>query len=411
MMERLFDRLPEAWREIAELATAPIAWVPRLQLAVLEFFLESPSPSVAAAKYVFLVFPALLGLVAVWCTQLSLFTLPFRSARTRYVSLLLLAWWDAARMVWMYWAGLVRLAVVLIGWALVLAQFAVRLGAALVRHAGAAPLAAAGRATRTYVGPGLPGVALVLLALWCALEAAVFTTALGPTVTDTLLDLVGGEEAPRGTGPVLYLMLMLLVLGSFACVQALVDAVRTRDHTFVGQIVLVQLFVVGFEVMFLYRELADGMTPWIAQATGLRPGAAATLALAAGGWIGVRSLTWFLFGRYGTPPLLALIARQPRAVAAAPAEIAAAVPARLWWRPSAEALRSELAWLHERSEALLEYLALPALHVLAAALNFAMILTAARPAFNLPFRGLKEATEARDGLAMADLAARKQVSL
>ena len=45
---------------------------------------------------------------------------------------------------------------------------------------------------------------------------------------------------------------------------------------------------------------------------------------------------------------------------------------------------------------MLEILALPVVHLLGAALNFAMILTTSRPVFNLPFRSLKEVTEARD---------------
>jgi hypothetical protein len=39
---------------------------------------------------------------------------------------------------------------------------------------------------------------------------------------------------------------------------------------------------------------------------------------------------------------------------------------------------------------------LPVLHVAAAALNFAMILVAARPVFSIPFKNLKEVLEARE---------------
>jgi hypothetical protein len=49
------------------------------------------------------------------------------------------------------------------------------------------------------------------------------------------------------------------------------------------------------------------------------------------------------------------------------------------------------------------------LNLLAAMLNFAMILLLARSAFNLPFRGLKEVTETRDALAAMHLAPRKEV--
>jgi hypothetical protein len=72
--------------------------------------------------------------------------------------------------------------------------------------------------------------------------------------------------------------------------------------------------------------------------------------------------------------------------------------------------KREIGWLHERSEEVLEYLALPVLHLLAAALNFTMILLLARPAFHLPFRALREVTDARDALTALHLAPRKQAT-
>ena len=78
MFEQMIARVPERWREVAELVAAPIAWIPRMQEALLTFFLESPSTWMAVLKLVFLLFPVLLGVAAVWCTQLALYTLPFR---------------------------------------------------------------------------------------------------------------------------------------------------------------------------------------------------------------------------------------------------------------------------------------------------------------------------------------------
>jgi hypothetical protein len=177
------------------------------------------------------------------------------------------------------------------------------------------------------------------------------------------------------------------------------------------QIVLVELFVMFFEVMFLYRELVDAITPWIAQQTGVRMGLGFTLSLATFGWIGVRGMTWYLFGQYGTPPLLAFIARQPIVAPEQLEPATVAPPPAAWWRPALADFKGEINWLHDKSDEVLEALALPVLHLLGAALNFAMILTAARPVFNLPFRGLREVTETRDVLATTlHLQPRKQVS-
>ena len=410
MIDRIIGRLPEGWRDIVELAMAPIAWVPRLQEALLGFFMESTSPWAAAAKYVFLLFPLLLGIVAVWCTQLSLYTLPFRSGRGRFVSLLLLAWWDAARVVWMYWVGVARCVGVVLGWGLALANLTVRLVIGVVRQVATAPFAMGSMVTRSYFQPGVPWVAFVMLVFWCMLEAAVFAYTLRPTMTEVLTDLVGTDEVTRFIGPVLYLMLLFMIMGSFACVQALVEATRKREVKFLTQIVVVELFVMFFEVMFLYRELIDAITPWIAQQTGAKMGLGFTLTLATFGWMGVRGMTWFLFGQYGTPPLLAIISRQPMVQpdAAAQATLAPVSPA--WWRTALADFKGEINWLHDKSDEVLELLALPVLHLIGAALNFTLILTAARPVFSLPFKGLKQVTETRDILASLHLQPRKQAS-
>lgn len=412
MLEQMIARVPERWREVAELLAAPIGWIPRMQEVLLTFFLDSPSPWVAALKLVFLLFPVLLGVAAVWCTQLSLYTLPFRAGRVRFVSLMLLTWWDAARAVWMYWAGVVRFAGVAAGWLISLARLVLKLGLETVRQLVMMPFAMTGRMTQTYFQPGVPWVAFVMLLFWCMLEAAIFTYTLLPTLSEVLADLVGAEQTAPLTAPILYFFLLLLIMGSFACVQALVDALRQRQMKFIVQIVAVELFVMFFEVMFLYREIVDALTPWIAQQTGVRLGLGFTVTAAVFGWIGIRGMTWFLFGQYGTAPLLAFISRRPivdEAAAAPPVEAPAPAPA--WWREPLADFRQEIEWLHARSEELLEYLALPVVHLLAAGLNFGMVLIASRPVFNLPFKALKDVTEARDQLAAAHLKASKQASL
>src|SRR6059036_4119014 len=83
--------------------------------------------------------------------------------------------------------------------------------------------------------------------------------------------------------------------------------------------VAVEAFVMFFEVVFLYRELIDALTPWIAQQTGMKLGLAVTLLLSSFGWIGIRGMTWFLFGQFGTPPMLAFISRRPLPQAEGPA--------------------------------------------------------------------------------------------
>jgi hypothetical protein len=398
MPDRFTTLVPEPWRSLVDFLLIPLSWIPDMQQSLLSFVLGSASGWTAAAYFLFLLLPVLLWLSAVWCTQLSLYTLPFRSGRVDLVKLVLLAWWDAALAVWMYWTGLGRFVAVLAGWVFTLARLALRLVAETVRQVVMLPFTMTGRMTQSYFQPGVPWIAFLLLVFWCLLEATIFTYTLLPTVTEVLAGIVGADASPYTTTG-LFIFLTLLIMGSFACLQTFADAIKHREYKFLVQMIVIEVFVMTFEVMFLYRELVDAITPWIAQQTGERfqPGLVFTLTLATFGWAGVRGMTWFLFGQYGTPPLLAFISRQPlvkpEAEGAAPA-LAAQKPA--WWQAPVEDFKREVGWLHEKGDELMEYLMLPVLHVAGAALNFAMILVAARPVFGIPFKSLKEVFETRE---------------
>ena len=151
------------------------------------------------------------------------------------------------------------------------------------------------------------------------------------------------------------------------------------------------------------------IAPWIAQQPGggFRMGIVFTLSLATFGWAGIRGMTWFLFGQFGTPPLLAFISRRPMAQAEGreAAEVSKEVRTGLL-APIVE-FKREIEWLHQKSDQLLDYLALPALHVLAAAMNFALILVLSRPLFSLPFKDLKEVMGTREALAAMNLQPKK----
>ena len=402
MIDRIIGRLPEAWRGPAELLAAPIAWVPVLQQTLMSFFFEPQPGWMAALKYIFLLFPVLLGVVAVWSTGLSVYTLPFRSGRTRFVSLVLLAWWDAALSVWLYWVGMVRVVGLVLGWALGISRLVMRLTMGFLRDVVGTPFAMSGMLMRGYFKPGVPWLGFMMVLLWGALEAAVFTYTLEPRVTTLVADLSGSDES-RFAVPILYAFVLALVLASFACVQALINAVRTKDPRFIAQIIGIEVFAIFFEVMFFYRGLVEVTMPWIARDN------SAAVAVAAVSWFGVRGLTWFLFGQHGTPPLLALIARKP--LTEAEMTQPSGMRSEPFWRLAMEDFRRDLDWLHIKSDEMLELLALPVVHLLGAALNFAMILTASRPVFNLPFRSLKEVTESRDMETTMHLEPRKQVSL
>jgi hypothetical protein len=231
----------------------------------------------------------------------------------------------------------------------------------------------------------------MVLTVWCAIEATIFTFTLQPTLNEVFGSLTGFDPNPRVMAPLLWMFLFMLVAGSFACVQVVTEAIKEKKTATIVQMLVVESAVMFFEVIFLYRELIDAITPWIAQQSGgsVQLGIGATLALASFGWLGVRGMSWFLFGRFGTPALLAILSRQAVSMEGATRPIQRAVEPGLWREP-VNALKAETAWFHEEAKRMFELLSLPVLQLLAAAINFAVVTIKSRPMFSLPFKTLEE---------------------
>ena len=397
------------FQEILRILLTPIAWIFPMQRAILDFFLHSSSPWIAAGKFLFLLFPLLLWLGIIWCTQLSLYTVPFRSKRINFITTLLLSWWDGARAVWLFWVGMFRLIFVLVGWLFSILRLVLKFTVEFIKQIVTAPFTMTGQMTKSFFRPGVPWVAFLILVFWCMLEAVIFAYVLFPTISEVLMDIVGSDKSSPLVMPMLYVFLLIIIMGSFAALQALTDAIRTKKVKLIIQMTIIELIVMGFEVMFLYRELVDAITPWIVQQTGVRMGIGFTLGISSMGWIAIRGMTWFLFGQFGTPPLLAIIARRPIGEAGEEQKkFSSDIPETLqWWRKPIQEFKNEIEWLHKKFNELLEFMTLPILQVLAVILNFFMILLTARPIFNLPFKELKDVMDTREVLIARNLAPKK----
>jgi hypothetical protein len=352
---------------------------------VFEFTLFAETPGLAITKAVLLVLPAAAMVAGVWGTLLAFYTLPFRSGRGQFLAAVLMSWWDVLRMAWLYWLGMGRFLLVLSGWIWGLLKLVVGLVWRTLKRAITSPFALLDSTSRQ---PGVPWIAFVLLLFWSAIEATIFTFTLRPTMGELLADLTGYEVNPFALVFILWVFLFILIGGSFACIQVLNEAVRTRAIGQIVSMVLVEITVAVFEVLFLYRELIDAITPWLAQ-QGFELGIFGTLGLAFFGWVGVRGMTWFLFGRYGTPALLSILGRQAMAGLAAAAGTGLA-PEGEFWRGPINALKAEHEWFKKEAQALVELLTLPVLQLLAAAFNFPVVLLLGRPHFTLPFRSLDQ---------------------
>ena len=364
---------------------AGLAWIVDWQARVFGMILTVGSFWGTVGTVVLLFLPAATLVAGVWGTMVSLYTLPFRLGRAGLLlTSLLMSWWDAIRMTWFYWSGVVRFVVVSLGWVWGLFKFSIQLVWGTLKGAVTSPFAMLDATARR---PGVPWAAFFLLVFWSAIEATIFTFTLRPTMSELLSDLTGYQVNALALVVLLWFFPCIIIGGSFACIQVLNEAIQTRAIGQIVSMVLVELAVALFEVLFLYRELIDAITPWLAQ-QGFQLGIVGTLGLALLGWVGVRGMTWFLFGRFGTPALLAILGR--KAMEGVGAVRAAATADVEFWRGPINALKAEHEWFKKEAQHLMELLTLPVLQLVASGFNFLVVVIMGKPHFNLPFRSLDQ---------------------
>src|SRR6266702_4347570 len=355
---------------------AGLSWILDWQALVFRSVLYGDSFWQIVGKFLLLFFPATVLVAGVWGTMVSLYTIPFRSGRGRFLAALLMSWF--------YWFCLARFLLVFVGWIWALLRLGIGLLWRTLKNLVTSPFAMLDSSSRQ---PGVPWIAFVLLLFWCTIEATIFTFTLRPTMSEILSDLTGYQVNALALVVLLWFFLYMIIGGSFACIQVLNEAIKTRAVGQIVSMVLIELAVALFEVLFLYRELIDTITPWLAQ-QGFQLGIVGTLGLALLGWVGVRGMTWFLFGRFGTPALLAILGR--KAMEGVGAVRAAATADAEFWRGPINAFKAEHEWFKKEAQHLMELLTLPVLQLVASGFNFLVVVIMGKPHFALPFRSLDQ---------------------
>lgn len=393
--------------QLLQLLALPIAWIPSVQGAVVRFLWDFSSPYWAAVKLIFFLLPAMHVVAGMWCTMFAVYTLPFRSGRKQFMAAMLTTWWDGGRAIAMFWAGVVRALFLTAGW---IWGFIRILAAGIylaVMELIMLPFSMIKRTMQSYMQPGIPWIAFTLTLFWSVLEAGIFSYTLYPVVSEIATDLVGGGPH-RFLQPVLFLVLFLLIAGSFACLYVMVEAIKAHNWKDIIQMVLVEFFVMFFEVVFLYRELVDAITPVLALQSGgqVRIGVTGVLLISTLAWIGIRGMTWFLFARYGTSTLLAMISGRgmPEVTEAGERRVAAAPPPSVvssWIQEMIGQVKSDIGWFHTAGMQMLEAYVLPPLQVVAATINFFMLLFASRHLFQLPLTTLSAFMDTGEILKLA----------
>jgi hypothetical protein len=229
---------------------------------------------------------------------------------------------------------------------------------------------------------------------WCVFEAIIFTFVMTSLVIDTLSNLAGTQLTEGGVRIPLFLFMLFVVLGSYAVLSTFTEALQTRDWGTVIKIGVVESVALFVEVVFLYREFVDALVPWFAQHTSgkFELGIAGTLAIAGLTWLGIRSLSWFLFASAGTPTIMAIIKGQGLTAGGG----GGSQPPLSLFSPGFSAqIRQEFDWVAEAGERLVSAFLVPPMQVIAAALNFVTLLVSNQHFLDLPLNSIKDFKDAR----------------
>ena len=383
--------------------TLPVSWIPTVHTTILNYFWDFSNPTEATVKAVIFLLPALHVIVALWTTMLAIYTVPFRSGRGPFIVALITTWWDTGRTVALYWLGFIKAAFLTLGWIWGFIRIVTGGIYLAVVELLMLPFSIVKRATRKTLKAGIPWIAITLTLIWILLESGLFSYTLYPTVSEISADLVG-ETSHVFLQPALFFILFLLIAGSFACMQVLVEAIKAHNHKEMVQMIMVEVFVMFVEVVFLYRELVDAVVPSLAQQSGgqLRIGVLGVLTISATAWAGMRGMTWFLFGRFGTPTLLAIISGKGLTE---PTNAQDNKEAELfsWTKEMIGHVKAEIGWFRSTGKELLEAYVLPPLQLIAATINYLMVFFTGRHLFMLPLKSLHAFMETGELLKLAKL--------
>lgn len=348
---------------------------------------------IVALKRLLILLPTLAIIFGCWASIACILTVPFRHKRMEFLSAVLVTWWDLGRAIFSFWGGILRFLFYTIGWIFNLIRMIVIGLWLIVQDVLLSPFRMARDIGEGYFKPGTPWLAVLMTVLWACLEALIFTFVMTPLVTDVLAGMASGELAESKIQIPLYFMLLAFILGSYAVMSSLKGAIAERNIGTIALVAVIEILVAGFEIVFLYREFVDALVPWFAQHSGgnFQLGIFGILFIATFAWLGIRGMTWFLFGSSGTPIIMAIIQRKglqggPKTESKGRSreENFAFIYAAI------ERVKKDIGWIHDRGNDLLGSFILPPLQIVAAATNFCTLFFFANHLFELPFADIKD---------------------
>src|SRR2546422_172701 len=115
MLNEIEQLLPPQWRGVFKVATVPLAWLGPFQSGLFSLVWSTNPMWAIPFKRFFLLLPVICTVVGLWCSMISLYSLVFRPYRVKFITSILILWWDAVRAVWLFWAGMLRFFILIFG--------------------------------------------------------------------------------------------------------------------------------------------------------------------------------------------------------------------------------------------------------------------------------------------------------
>ena len=357
---------------------------------------------ILVAKRLLLLLPSAAVIAGCWVTIPSLVTVLFRHRRGEFITTLFLTWWDLGKSIVSFWGGILRFLFLLGGAIIGLGKLIVFGLWSIIQEVLFLPFRLFRSAGESIVRSPVPWIAVSLTLFWCVIEATIFSYVTSPLVLDTLGNITGEQLSAALVRIPLFIFLFFVVLGSYAVLSNFVTAVQSKKIAAIGRIAVIEFVVLFVEVVFLYREFVDSLVPWFAQySEGFELGVFWTLGIAGLAWFGIRSISWFLFAADGTPTILSIIQGKGINVEASQET---SKPKLVYKSELFGKIKEDTEWIKQKGDELLSAFMLPPLQVIAAVINFCILLVSGTHLFELPFTSLGSILDSK---ALLERAARR----
>ncbi len=349
-------------------------------------------------KRLFLLLPVLAFIASCWISIAGLLSVLFRPNRQRFVATLFLTWGELGKSVFAFWGGIFNF-VYVTSFALIGFVKLVLFGLwAVVKDVLFLPFRLFVNFSRRIIASQIPWIAVTLTLFWCFIETLIFTYITTPLVIDVFSNITGQQLAENVIRIPLFLFLFFIVMGSYAVLSTLFTVTKSKNIPSIIGIFVVEVIVIFVEVIFLYREFVDAIVPWLAQySENFELGLFWTIAISVFVWFGIRSLSWFLFAAYGTPTILRVIQGKGLELQDATVQTKT-VKLHSGFSDFIEVLKTNTDWIKAKGNDLLNAFILPPLQVVAATINFIMLLITDKHLFDLPFEDVADFTQAKEAL-------------